>query len=82
MGTFVCNNIEIWRFRQRFGRNLWSKVIALLYTNKKGESTLVLAPGELNIDLFVETLENADERIGDSVARENFHQHVLIDCDK
>ena len=31
---------------------------------------------------MLETFDDADEGIRDSVARENFHQHVPVDCVK
>ena len=60
----------------------WNKIVTLVYANKRRESMLVLAPCEFNSDRLVETFDDADEGIMDFVARENFHQHVLVDCVK
>ena len=55
---------------------------ALLYADKRRECMLVLAPSEFNSDGLVITFDDADEGIRDSIARENFHQYVLVDCVK
>ena len=60
----------------------WNKIVALLYADKRRKSVLVLAPGEFNGDRLVETFEDTDEGVGDSLAREILHYHLPVDCVK
>ena len=46
----------------------WSKIVALLYADKRGESMLVLAPGEFDGGRLVETTD--DVRRGGSRVQE------------
>ena len=43
----------------------WSKIVILLYANKRRESMIDLATGEFNGDILVETFNDADEGVTD-----------------
>ena len=50
----------------------WGKIVALLYADKRRESMLVFAPaGEFNCYWLVETFDDVDEGVRESVAGVN-----------